>query len=574
MALVITTKMNKDDDDDNDEKEEKDHRKGYLMMEMFPQNTATRIFAQEKYQKWEYQKPYLLNVMENIQQLLEKGNTAMTDLKPDNTLYDTDTRNATIIDLDGSVKVANQEELSKFDLKKYPFQSTPDFRAPELGRKEGVINMHKALAYSCGKVIEAITRNSDYKQQLETSQLIQKLTDLEPELRLSIRDAIITIKEIGDDSYIKDSICSHYINKVKDRLENKKSAISINEDIDRTRELYITLNATSLNPLIYRNIETEDLFQKIDEFLTPDNLNQVLAIFGVAGSGKSIALQLKFIEAVQAWQPGRPLPIYFNLANGIEIDHILNTLNNELGTALRPENLDKSHLYIDSFDEGFGIEHRRMELIKEYFQKLGSSKILITCRTDYLKDGWENWFSPESKKLEIRYVTPINYDGHKNLQPMGEKYVSYYQQQGYLKKTTNDYLTRLKELQLMDLIDTGFMFFLVLEVLFTLKQKNLRRINKLDIYTHYADFYQSNQISKLNDQQKKKLKETLHPRQDKDNLDLGLEVTEFGKFLACQLYLRGQVRLDHSHKIFAALKFDRSHLLKHQSINQIFKLLP
>ena len=28
------------------------HQKGYLMMEMFPQNTATKIFGEPTYQKW------------------------------------------------------------------------------------------------------------------------------------------------------------------------------------------------------------------------------------------------------------------------------------------------------------------------------------------------------------------------------------------------------------------------------------------------------------------------------------------------------------------------------------------
>jgi serine/threonine protein kinase len=42
----------------------------------------------------------------------------MTDLKPENTLYDPDLRKAYIIDLGGTVKVASHENLVKFEVKK------------------------------------------------------------------------------------------------------------------------------------------------------------------------------------------------------------------------------------------------------------------------------------------------------------------------------------------------------------------------------------------------------------------------------------------------------------------------
>ena len=89
------------------------HLKGYLMMEVLPQNTGGRIFQLPEYQKWEYQKPYLLDVFKGNLSLLSMK-VAMTDLKPDNTLYDTDLRKATIIDLGGTVKVESYQHLDKF----------------------------------------------------------------------------------------------------------------------------------------------------------------------------------------------------------------------------------------------------------------------------------------------------------------------------------------------------------------------------------------------------------------------------------------------------------------------------
>ena len=42
---------------------------------------------------------------------------------------------------------------------------------------------------------------------------------------------------------------------------------------------------------------------------------QVFALLGQAGSGKSIGLQKLFVESVINWNKSDPVPIYFNLAN-------------------------------------------------------------------------------------------------------------------------------------------------------------------------------------------------------------------------------------------------------------------
>lgn len=253
MLLVNNKSVIKDD--------QKDHRKGYLMMEILPQYTAKKIFTQNQYQKWEYQKPYLIDVLKNTQELLN-FNIAMTDLKPENTLYDTSLRKATIIDLGGSVKVANRQELEGFDLTRHFFQSTEGFQAPEIQGNKGIVNMHKALAYSCGKVIAETTLQSDYKDRHEISQLVKELTTSEPTKRISILEAIDRMKPMGDDSYIRNIKFSHYIDQVKDRLKSKKSAISINEDIDKTNDLLIALNATPLDPQKYTNQQTKTILPK------------------------------------------------------------------------------------------------------------------------------------------------------------------------------------------------------------------------------------------------------------------------------------------------------------------------
>ena len=53
MALVIG----------NDFIKNEKHMKGYVMMEIVPRDTADKIFAKEEYQKWEYIKPYILDLL-------------------------------------------------------------------------------------------------------------------------------------------------------------------------------------------------------------------------------------------------------------------------------------------------------------------------------------------------------------------------------------------------------------------------------------------------------------------------------------------------------------------------------
>ena len=124
-----------------------------------------------------------------------------------------------------------------------------------------------------------------------------------------------------------------------------------------------------------------------------------MLLLGEAGSGKSIGLQIKFMDAINAWKLGDPLPIYFNLANNIDLLQILDSINNELGTNITIDNIKNQHFFIDSFDEGLGILENRETLIKYYVSMLGSNtKILITCRTDYLiSDNDYSWFYIDKK---------------------------------------------------------------------------------------------------------------------------------------------------------------------------------
>ena len=597
-----------------------DHRKAYIMMEMVPQNSATVIFSDPKYQVWKYQKPYLIDTLQTTLGLLNEQ-IAFTDLKPDNALYNPNLLQTTMIDMGGTIKINTATDSADNFNKKKIAQTTPGYRPPELEEGEDddentTINLPKALAFTCGVIIKEVAlENSDYNNKQEIQELVDKLTHTEPNERISIEEAISQLNNMGDNSYKEDVVLRHYIAKVNERIETNRSSISLNEDILQTKELYLTQNVTSLDPEKYKSQETIDLFKKFDNFLSSNqDKQQIMVVFGSAGSGKSIALQLKFIEVIRNWESGQPLPVYFNLANGIELKMIIDSMNRVLGTHITFQDLRRKgvHLYIDSFDEGLGLDSSRREtLVKEYMKELfplnekeatTKLKLLISCRTDYLENESNyKWFTPQVDafdKLLTVYIAPIDYNGHANLKQMIGVYAKHNSKGGAFVDET---LNKIAVLRLKDMITTGFMFYIILEVLPQLNEEeskdddkdNARRgISKQDIFFRYISHYQVRELQRIKEKEQLQLllkksefivtnknQEEEEKRQEqKESVSiertLSARLREFGKYIAVQLHLQGRFRLDQGFALFQALCYDNTAYFKKQTLSYLLKLLP
>ena len=247
-----------------------------------------------------------------------------------------------------------------------------------------------------------------------------------------------------------------------------------------------------------------------------------MAIFGSAGSGKSIALQLKFMEAIQNWAKSQPLPVYFNLANGVDLKSVISSINLALGTNVKLQELHAVHLYIDSFDEGLEIEKKRETLVSDYISLLKTTtvKVLITCRSDYLEnDDSTRWFIPQDKafgKLTTSYVAPMDYTAGRNTEKNDskkeetkengdqdgtnwKKNVAAYlelkrekENTQFNQMTLHETLEKMSILSLDKLIDTGLMFHIIMEVLSDLfeDENQSKSRSKQDIYLKYITKYQ------------------------------------------------------------------------------------
>lgn len=583
------------------------HLKGYLMMQIVPQNTGTKMFKNPECQKWEHQKPYLLDILSSVNELA-KRRVFMTDLKPDNTLYDKELRKGTLIDLAGVLKALPHDDLSQFDFRQREFQFTLEYVAPELilsGRGAKVkpcVNMYKAMSYSCGKLLQyTITKDitditaemivyHPYKDDLAV--LINNLIDPDPGRRIYIAEAISKLRGMGTEDFKALAVFSNYVIKVRHRIQFNKSSISLNEDIEEAKRLFINLDATTLDPNKNLDAQRYDLFQSIDNFISGTTQSQVFLLLGEAGAGKSVVLQLKFIEAIHNWHAGEPLPIYFNLANGTNLEEILLKLNQELGTDLTPTNLckHKVHLYVDSFDEGIGETHvkERNCLIQKYFEILSHTsdiigetlenhdplrhKIIISCRANYLtsETAAYEWFQPKSSVLQKNYIAPLNYTDDKVLKQAIQKYLEN-NSNLFSKYDVEWYLKNIHKAQLTELVSTGYMFYIIMNTLPKLLEFHpQQRLTASDIYQQYVQnyFQEAKEHLALIPKQYDKILELSSARNFEDLSD------KLGECMAAKLYLEQKVRLHEDSALFQLLGYSNNIDFNHQRCSRLFSLIP
>jgi WD40 repeat protein/serine/threonine protein kinase len=416
------------------------HQKGYLMMELIPKESAKDIFMKPIYQKWVYQKQYLIDVFSSANYLLEKHNVFVSDLKPDNTLFDTRKNQAAIIDLAGSLSV-NSDEITLGLLSLLKVEYTADYIAPELfavseaSDYKKKISLKKALSYMCGRVMDKIINFAALKNEVATgislkendlgriTRLINELTGLEgvnkretiaasilesanknpknfcetkkliTELGLNedsiksrkdLFDAIQELKGIGDDREVTTLFVQSYIDFLK------KSSFFRGLEYSY-EQLYSPLAFMDVDPEEYCGAETINETKMMEPLHHASSYT--LLLLGNAGSGKSTFIKREFCEAVRRWEPQAHIPVYINLAENTDIDKAFKAIDSILDTNvgsgsdgyIKFKNLP-IQLYLDSLDEGVGMTSRgesehssnKVELLlKSYADNLGYEKLKI-----------------------------------------------------------------------------------------------------------------------------------------------------------------------------------------------------
>jgi len=562
---------------------EKLHKKGYTFQQFLPIYDGNIFKKKRELQTWRHQKKYFLDIMIAVNELLDQG-VCMTDLKPGNTLYDSENMKGKLIDLAGVVRKKSRMEMESCKVK-YIQEYTPDFSAPELIEcqdPEMKIDLCKAICFNFGVMIDKLVFKVKLFDCLEKDKLKKLYFELikpDPNERIPLCEAIKVISEIGENNLEKNSYNINefmkaykcYLNSNIENLEN----FSLNREIRKLKELFIEAKVSEIDPEKYPDFNEEDLNPLISFFFDPNNIKtSVFLLMGASGSGKSTILQIKFLETLEKWTSGDPIPFYLNLSSEQELKKQWKFLNEELKkkTELMMEISFSLFsgilsypiaLFLDSFDEG----RIQINLVQKIYEDLGfniKNKILITCRSNYLHSQEEikEKFKIGDLGLIARYITPLNL--HKtDLKGYLKRFLSFSNKM----EQVEEYDERFEQGDLKDSTKTNFMFHLVLEVLPEFKPNE--PISNYKVYEKYTKKRFINESERLANVLKEDIKKEYN---NEAIFDLA---EDLARELASNLFYNRKVFLDsnENYEFFTKYHFSKEKPFKSQNLFNLCKII-
>ena len=156
-------------------------------MEFFPHNIASFEFSKLEHQKWEFQKPFILEVLTTIEDLLVKEKIIYSDLKLQNIIFDPLRRKTALIEMGNSFLIEKSHfikkmiENSRGNANIYCQPECLELSNKKDEYNESFIDITKLLSYQCGitiaEVTSGISKVFDQKKDCETWDLTER-TDL------------------------------------------------------------------------------------------------------------------------------------------------------------------------------------------------------------------------------------------------------------------------------------------------------------------------------------------------------------------------------------------------------------
>ena len=506
------------------------HNKAYAMQEFAHFTDGNAFKKNTGIQVWSHQKTYLHDIFSAVDNLMEKG-IAMTDLKPQNTLYDKENRVGKLIDLAGVLRKRKFEDLQKCKLKDLN-EYTAAYSAPELieqiknNNMEAELDLTKALAYSMGIIIKKLVIEKCYKNKIDEQtkdipkelikeedkcpnipllfELVEGLTQKDVENRLTFKEGLLKLDSIGPDYEEKKIDFTDFIASIKTMIKKNPKSLGLKTDITKIREAFIKVKVTDSDPDISTSDDfwTEELNESLKKFLDKTYQKEPsLLLLGSAGTGKSTVLQMQYIQLIENWKPNDPIPFFMNLATNLFVQERWYMINNLIKSgnpnfkpipfaAFTGACKTPLILLLDSFDES----KQKTNLVKKFMKDLGNNqqnKAVICCRTDYLKNAKKKdiWFKAfKDSELVIRYIAPLDstFDIMKHI----ETFIKIYD----CKLSLKEYRTRIESSNLKEMMKTNYMVYLTLIVLPEFKSGTL--ITKYDIYKKYTQKIIKNETNK------------------------------------------------------------------------------
>ena len=157
------------------------------------------------------------------------------------------------------------------------------------------------------------------------------------------------------------------------------------------------------------------LSAKIDEFIDFANENSSNAVFllkGDSGSGKSLSLRVLEQHLLNKKRDAErsPMPIYIDLKqfNKANVSRSFQeTLQKQYNNEFDPKKT-RLVLLMDGYDEIAGGCQQNLYDVQQLKQYAQNIRVIITCRTQYLSTGYQQWFKPAEGTLKEFEIQPFS----------------------------------------------------------------------------------------------------------------------------------------------------------------------
>lgn len=233
-------------------------------------------------------------------------------------------------------------------------------------------------------------------------------------------------------AYRRDEMIQSYKNYLQDpvlhvisfiNLKKKKEMRNLEEQaredeakaVQEELHFYIYPDVTQTN-VDSKNRNRVALTDRIYDFLAfekKENSIDIMLLTGEAGSGKSLtlrSLEQELLKKRRDQQSDAPMPIYVDLKrfNKQNIRECLETtLKEKYNNEFHPKQ-SKMIILMDGYDEIGGECQENIseiQLLKEYASNL---RVIITCRTQYLTSGYQEWFTSPGGQLIEYEIQPFS----------------------------------------------------------------------------------------------------------------------------------------------------------------------
>ncbi|KAG0048752.1 hypothetical protein BGZ83_006332 [Gryganskiella cystojenkinii] len=237
---------------------------------------------------------------------------------------------------------------------------------------------------------------------------------------------------------------------------------------------------------------------------------QVLLILGDSGAGKSTFIRKLEHDLWGQYKPGDPIPLFIDLktveksGNGMIERHLadLHIFSEQQIKEMRQSRI--FYLLCDGYDEWhkWSNIHSVNRLNQPHQWR---TKMLITCRTQYLVSTYRGYFEPQSPNpnsdsdlYEEAVIVPFKME---QIQDYIEQYTAAPEARKLFKDqpiwTSERYMERLKGItNLMDLVKNPFMLRMVMDTLPKIKP-TIAKITRAELYDEFTNLHFETELRRL-----------------------------------------------------------------------------